>query len=176
MSPEASYIDFWCKSMTRFYMHCDAGVKWLNVYQTTLSVEIRCFECLRTWVFEGKTGDKTLYSRINLETNFWKFLRIFRSSGTVVFRKKGILKNFTKKGVSFLKKFQAEACNHCMESVEILSFLWPVFSRIRTEFGKIRTRKNSIFWHFSSGEPYKKEALAHVFYCEIRKIFKNTIV
>ena len=107
MSPEASYIDFWCKSMTRFYMHCDAGVKWLNVYQTTLSVEIRCFECLRTWVFEGKTGDKTLYSRINLETNFWKFLRIFRSSGTVVFRKKGILKNFTKLTVKrslFFKK------------------------------------------------------------------------
>ena len=51
---------------------------------------------------------------------------------------------------------------HCVKSVQILSFFWSVFSCIRTEYGdlplnlriqykyrKIRTRKNSIFGHFS---------------------------
>ena len=47
----------------------------------------------------------------------------------------------------------------CVKSVQILSFSWSVFSRIRTEYreirsiqfecGKIRTRKNSVFGHFS---------------------------
>ena len=92
--------------MTRFYMHCDAGVKWLNVYQTTFSVEIRCYECLRR-VFEGKDRRQNPLYQINLESNFWKFFKICRSSGTVVFRKKGILKNFPRLKVKrslFFKK------------------------------------------------------------------------
>ena len=60
-------------------------------------------------------------------------------------------------------------CNsHCMKSVQIRSFFWSVFSRIRTEYGEIQsisrhsasfriqsecgkiwTRKNSIFVHLS---------------------------
>ena len=36
------------------------------------------------------------------------------------------------------------------ESVQIRSFFWSVFSHIRTEYGEIlRTRKNSVFGHFS---------------------------
>ena len=27
--------------------------------------------------------------------------------------------------------------NHCVESVQILSFFWSLFSRIRTEYGKM---------------------------------------
>ena len=48
---------------------------------------------------------------------------------------------------------------HCVKSVQVLSVFWSVFSRIRTEYGdllriqfeygKIRTRKNSVFGHFS---------------------------
>ena len=52
------------------------------------------------------------------------------------------------------------AAIHCIKSVQIRSFFWTVFSRIRTEYGeillhiqseygKIRTRKNSVFRHFS---------------------------
>ena len=37
---------------------------------------------------------------------------------------------------------------HCVKSVQIRSFFWSVFSCIRTEYGKIRTRKNSVFGHF----------------------------
>ena len=37
---------------------------------------------------------------------------------------------------------------HCVKSVQIPSFFWSVFPRIRTEYGKIRTRKNSVFGHF----------------------------
>ena len=37
---------------------------------------------------------------------------------------------------------------HCVKSVQIRSIFWSVFSRIRTEYGKIRTRKYSVFGHF----------------------------
>ena len=36
-----------------------------------------------------------------------------------------------------------------MKSVQIRSFFWSVFSRIQSECSKIRTRKNSVFGHFS---------------------------
>ena len=48
---------------------------------------------------------------------------------------------------------------HCVKSVQIWSFFWSVYSRTRTEYvvspriqsecGKIRTRKISVFGHFS---------------------------
>ena len=54
---------------------------------------------------------------------------------------------------------------HCVKSVQIWSFVWSVFSHIRAEYGairsisvslriqpecgKIRTRQNSVFGHFS---------------------------
>ena len=45
--------------------------------------------------------------------------------------------------------------SHCVKSVQIRSFSWSAFSRIRTERGEIlwmrknTTRKNSVFGHFS---------------------------
>ena len=36
-----------------------------------------------------------------------------------------------------------------MKIVQIRSFFWSVFSCIRTDYRKIRTRKNSVFGHFS---------------------------
>ena len=39
--------------------------------------------------------------------------------------------------------------SHCVKSVEIRSFFWSVFSCIRTEHRKVRSRKNSVFRHFS---------------------------
>ena len=39
--------------------------------------------------------------------------------------------------------------DHCVKSVQIMNFLWSVFSCISIKYRKIRTRKNSIFWHFS---------------------------
>ena len=51
---------------------------------------------------------------------------------------------------------------HCSKNVQIRSFFWSVFSRIRTKYrdsrgkpsysvkyGKLRSRKNSVFGHFS---------------------------
>ena len=37
---------------------------------------------------------------------------------------------------------------HSVKSVRIRSFFWSVFSRIRTEYDKIRARKSSVFGHF----------------------------
>ena len=42
--------------------------------------------------------------------------------------------------------------NHCVKSVQLRSFFWSVFSRIWTECGKIRTRKNYIFGGFSRSD------------------------
>ena len=42
-----------------------------------------------------------------------------------------------------------------MKSVQIRSFFWSLFFRIRTKFGKIRTRKNFVFGHFSHRRLYK---------------------
>ena len=41
---------------------------------------------------------------------------------------------------------------HCVKNVQVRSFCWPVFSCNRTEYRKIRTRKNSIFGHFSRSD------------------------
>ena len=38
---------------------------------------------------------------------------------------------------------------HCVKSVQRRSYFWSVFSCIRTEYRKIRTRNNSVFGHFS---------------------------
>ena len=55
----------------------------------------------------------------------------------------------------------------CVKSVQISSFFWSVFSGIRAEYGeipvflhiqseceKIRTRKNSVFGHFSPSDGF----------------------
>ena len=39
--------------------------------------------------------------------------------------------------------------SHCVKCVQIRSYFWSVFSCIRTEYRKIRTRNNSAFGHFS---------------------------
>ena len=59
-------------------------------------------------------------------------------------------------------KFLIIGNQHCIEIVQLRSFFWSVFSRTRTEYGeilrslriqsecgKIQTRKNSVFGHFS---------------------------
>ena len=75
----------------------------------------------------------------------------------------------TSKMMFQLERFSSK--QHCLKSVQIRSFFWSVFSRIRTEYGemfcispysvrmrslhiqsecgKIRTRKNSVFGHIS---------------------------
>ena len=39
--------------------------------------------------------------------------------------------------------------SHYVKSVPMRSFFWSVFSYIWTKYRKIRTRKNSVFGHFS---------------------------
>ena len=39
--------------------------------------------------------------------------------------------------------------NHCVKCVQVRSFFWSVFFHIRTEYGKIQTRENSVFGHNS---------------------------
>ena len=47
------------------------------------------------------------------------------------------------------KKLFAKIINgHCGKGVQIRRFFWSVFFCICTEYGGIRTRKNSVFGHF----------------------------
>ena len=57
--------------------------------------------------------------------------------------------------VSKIKRTIEDNCyeRYCVKSVQIRSFFWSVFFRIRTEYGKIRTRKNSVFGNFSQSTP-----------------------
>ena len=57
----------------------------------------------------------------------------------------------TKKGQSKGGNYITEL-KHCVKSSQIRSFFRSVFSRIRTEYRKIRTRKNSVFGHFLYSE------------------------
>ena len=41
---------------------------------------------------------------------------------------------------------------HCVKSVQVQSFFWSVFYRIQSEYGKIQTRKDSVFGHFSHSD------------------------
>ena len=43
-------------------------------------------------------------------------------------------------------------CTHYVKSVQMRSFLWSVFYRIQPDCGKMRTRKNSVFHHFSRSD------------------------
>ena len=61
--------------------------------------------------------------------------------------------------------------SHCVKSVEIRIFFWPVFSCIRTECRKTRTRKNSAFGHFSRN--VKKPIMDTNIKWE--KVFKNEL-
>ena len=47
------------------------------------------------------------------------------------------------------KKFEKNAhyvCKHCVKSVQIRSFFWSVFSRIRTEYGEILLISPYLVW------------------------------
>ena len=47
------------------------------------------------------------------------------------------------------QKIKIHLIIHFVKSVQIRSFFWSVSSCIQYEYRKIRTRKNSVFWHFS---------------------------
>ena len=64
----------------------------------------------------------------------------------LISRKNHINGGYTHEKTSYLPDIVNE---HCVKSVHIQSFFWSVFSCIRAEYRKIRTRKNSVFGHFS---------------------------
>ena len=61
----------------------------------------------------------------------------------------------------YLHKFKDKSLSgmitHCVKSVQIRSYFWSVFSCIRIEYRKIRTRNNSVFGHFSRSVYLKKK-------------------
>ena len=66
---------------------------------------------------------------------------------------------------NFINKIGRSEKRHCVKSVQIRSYVWSVFSCIRTEYANLRiqpkyrkilTRNNSVFGHFSHSEHAKK--------------------
>ena len=45
-----------------------------------------------------------------------------------------------------MRRFSVFQTFHCVKNVQIRSFSWSVFSRMRTEYGKIWTRKKLRIW------------------------------
>ena len=52
-------------------------------------------------------------------------------------------------GIEKSQKIKIVNKRHCMKSIQIWSYFWSVFSCIQSEYRKTRTRKNSVFGHFS---------------------------
>ena len=65
---------------------------------------------------------------------------------------------------------------NCVKSVQIWSYFWSVFSCIRSEYRKIRTRKNSVFGHFSCSEGYLKQSLGLKNYLKIIETFRKRLL
>ena len=53
---------------------------------------------------------------------------------------------------------------HWVKNVQMRGFFWSVFSCIWTEYRKIRTRKNSVFGHFSPGATFVKRNFSQGFF------------
>ena len=94
-----------------------------------------------------------LWCAQHLEKNDSKQLRYHSSNDKD--RRKSMADIYGSQNEVLLQERLADAINdfkaklHCVKSVQIRSIFWSVFSRIRTEYGKIRTRKYSVFGHFS---------------------------
>ena len=59
--------------------------------------------------------------------------------------------NTSKNIVKAYNIFEGLPSLHCVKSVQIRNFFWFVLARIRTEYGKIQIRKNSVFGSFFLG-------------------------
>ena len=125
------------------------------------------------------------HSSVFLSTIFWKQITFFKINTDVLVE--------THNRSKTEKRIEIDIKNeniHCVESVQIRSFFWSAFSRIRAEYGEIRsisvirTRKNSVFWHFSCSDGFKSRitAMASVLpilkrshrRCSVRKISQNS--
>ena len=59
--------------------------------------------------------------------------------------------------INILRKYSWLIWNrHCVKIIQIRSFFWSVFSRIRTEYRKIWIRKNSLYGYFPHSEELPK--------------------
>ena len=66
--------------------------------------------------------------------------------------------------------------SHCVKSVQMRSFFWPLFSCIQSEYRKIWIRKISVFGHFSRSVWYSsssKISYMHSLGNYIRSIYYN---
>ena len=125
------------------------------------------------------------YSSVFLSAIFWKQITFFKGNTDVLVETINRSKTET--------RIEIEIKNeniHCVKSVEIRSFFWSVFCRIRTEYGDIRSisviriRQNPVFWHFSRSDEFESRitAMARVLptlkrsrrRCSVRKISQNS--
>ena len=96
----------------------------------------------------------TAMGNLLTEDGWSKFSKSFIVSCNTLWRKKFSSENISRNFLVLLTNNL-----HCVKSVQIRSYFWSVFSCILTEYGellriqfeyrKIRTRKNSVFGHFS---------------------------
>ena len=95
-------------------------------------------------IFSNFSGCRYLRRYLVLDTcNFFRNTVHWNDAALV----KVILCTYIFAGITF-----CEFRTRCVKSVQIRSFFWFVFSCIWTEYRKIRTRKNSVFGHFSSSD------------------------
>ena len=98
------------------------------------------------WLLQNETQNETFVSSDAIKTRIgWRTIQnaILRAAVSRSWSEH-FQENFCDE---VLTRFQL--ADHCMKSVRIRSCFWSVFSYIRTEYRKIRTKNNSVFGHFS---------------------------
>ena len=84
--------------------------------------------CLKKMKREIRLNSKYLFELATLEINAtWRIM------------KKSFMENFILCAVCLLPTALMTDSQHCVKSVQIRSFFWSLFSRIRTEYGKTRS-------------------------------------
>ena len=109
------------------------------------------------WLLQNETQNETFVSSDAIKTRIgWRTIQnaILRAAVSRSWSEH-FQENFCDE-IKVLTRFQL--ADHCMKSVRIRSCFWSVFSYIRTEYRKIRTKNNSVFGHFSC-------SVMHLKYC-----------
>ena len=139
------------------------NLKWSLIYRIFPQLALKWYEWLgRSSITKMKVGIKTSYWVLIFRTNIKKAAYIFK-----IYYISAILRIHLSgnkycsfivcseswnpmRCISFVFQFCYSFCNtYCVKSVQMRSFFWSVFSYIWTEHRKVRTRRNSVFGHFS---------------------------
>ena len=146
-----SYIIFYCQAYLRYKLNF---FNQIMIRQKTLlklssyvaSISRHYFG--KAWIIWNNSNFSCLLKKIHLLAS-----RLYQN---VAQQNLNIYQKNSRKKHTFYQFLFCYWTRHCVKSVQIRSYFWSVFSCIRTEYRKMRTRNNSVFGHFSCSVTKRK--------------------